>query len=66
MPGAPLITITDLSKAYQTRGRTTVKALDRVSVTITEGELVTVVGPSGCGKTTLLKILAGLLSRSGG
>ncbi len=35
-------------------------ALDGVSMTIEEGETVSVVGPSGCGKSTLLKIVAGL------
>ena len=34
-------------------------ALDRVSLTIQDGEFVSVVGPSGCGKTTLLSLLAG-------
>lgn len=37
-----------------------VVALEGVSATITEGELVSFVGPSGAGKTTLLRILAGL------
>ena len=31
-----------------------------VSLTIRDGEFVSLVGPSGCGKTTLLRILAGL------
>jgi spermidine/putrescine transport system ATP-binding protein len=35
-------------------------ALDRVSLTIGDGELFSLLGPSGCGKTTLLRILAGL------
>ena len=41
-------------------------ALHAVSFDIADGEFVTVVGPSGCGKTTLLRILAGTLSRSSG
>jgi osmoprotectant transport system ATP-binding protein len=32
-------------------------AVDRVSLSIEEGELVTIVGSSGCGKTTLLKLV---------
>ncbi len=35
-------------------------ALDRVSLSIEEGELIALLGPSGSGKTTLLRILAGL------
>ncbi|MEU1435412.1 ABC transporter ATP-binding protein [Streptomyces sp. NPDC005786] len=41
-------------------------ALDRVNLTIEDGEFVTVVGPSGCGKSTLMNIAAGLLDATGG
>ncbi|PYL75386.1 MAG: ABC transporter ATP-binding protein, partial [Verrucomicrobia bacterium] len=36
-------------------------ALDRVSLFVSAGELVSVVGPSGCGKSTLLRLVAGLI-----
>ena len=43
-----------------------VRALERVSVHVDEGEVVTVIGSNGAGKTTLMKTIAGLLeSRSG-
>ncbi len=35
-------------------------ALDRVDLTIHEGEFFSLLGPSGCGKTTLLRIIGGL------
>ena len=35
-------------------------ALDSVSLTVHDGEVVAVMGPSGCGKTTLLRAVAGL------
>jgi NitT/TauT family transport system ATP-binding protein len=43
-----------------------VEALKGVSLEIPRGRLSTFLGPSGCGKTTLLKIIAGLISPSGG
>jgi ABC-type lipoprotein export system ATPase subunit len=41
-------------------------ALQGLSVTVREGELVAVLGPSGSGKTTLLRLLAGLDRPSAG
>jgi sulfate transport system ATP-binding protein len=42
------------------------KALDRVSLTIDDGQLVALLGPSGSGKTTLLRVIAGLESPDSG
>jgi NitT/TauT family transport system ATP-binding protein len=41
-------------------------ALSGVSLSVREGEFVSVVGPSGCGKTTLLRCLSGLMAPSSG
>jgi len=49
------LNITGLSFAH---GERTV--LDRVDLTLGEGETLVIVGPSGCGKTTLLRCIAGL------
>ncbi|MGA0377746.1 MAG: ABC transporter ATP-binding protein [Ilumatobacteraceae bacterium] len=43
-----------------------VGVLRDVALTVRSGEIVAIVGPSGCGKTTLLRIVAGLLTPSGG
>ncbi len=44
----------------------TYTAVDGVTLRVREGEFFCIVGPSGCGKTTLLRILAGLETRSAG
>ncbi len=37
-----------------------VEVIHGVSISIADGEFVTLVGPSGCGKSTLLRMIAGL------
>ncbi|MEA2938140.1 MAG: NitT/TauT family transport system ATP-binding protein [Alphaproteobacteria bacterium] len=44
----------------------TLVAIDDVSIDIEEGTFFAIVGPSGCGKTTMLRILGGLESLTGG
>ena len=43
-----------------------VQALDRVSFTVKNGEIVALIGPSGCGKTTALRVAMGLDPSNGG
>jgi multiple sugar transport system ATP-binding protein len=43
-----------------------VSVLKGVSLTIREGEFLTLVGPSGCGKSTMLRIIAGLEDQDAG
>ena len=54
-----MIRLENVSKRYR-MGNVQVTALDRVSLTIGEGEFVVVLGPSGSGKTTLLNIIGAL------
>jgi NitT/TauT family transport system ATP-binding protein len=61
----PLIQLEKVSKTYRTDGQDFIAVSD-VTMTVGEGDLVSLVGPSGCGKTTVLKILAGLHEASGG
>jgi NitT/TauT family transport system ATP-binding protein len=63
--GVPKVRLRNLRKQFQVRGRT-VEALAGVDLDIRAGEFFCIVGPSGCGKTTLLRILAGLETRSSG
>jgi putative ABC transport system ATP-binding protein len=49
----------DVTKTFQ-KGRRTVHALQGVSTTINDGELIVIQGPTGHGKTTLLQMLGGL------
>jgi NitT/TauT family transport system ATP-binding protein len=60
-----VLEVTDLTKAYG-RGDAAQVAIDRVSLTIPQGELVSIVGPSGCGKSTLLRCVAGLTPPTAG
>ena len=51
------VEIKDLYKSYE-EGR--IKALNGVSLTISDGEFVSIIGPSGSGKSTLLNMLGAL------
>lgn len=55
------VTLANIRKAYGDH-----VVLDDVSLTIDDGEFVSLLGPSGCGKTTLLRVIAGLQSFDSG
>ena len=55
------LVIKDLEKKFGD-----VEVLKKINLNVEEGEFVSLLGPSGCGKTTTLRIIAGLLEKSGG
>jgi nitrate/nitrite transport system ATP-binding protein len=58
--------IDHLSKSFA-RGAQETEVLHEITLTIEQGEFVSIIGHSGCGKSTLLNIVAGLLpSTTGG
>lgn len=59
------IEIENLTKIYK-MGEVEIKAIENVSFSIDEGELVVILGPSGAGKTTILNILGGMDSPTSG
>ena len=63
--GGTLMTIDGLRVVYITDDSETV-AVDRFSLDVKKGELISIVGPSGCGKTTILRCIAGLLQPTEG
>ena len=61
----PKIVMRGVRKRF-TVGRRSIDALAGIDLDIAAGEFFCIVGPSGCGKTTLLRILAGLESKTAG
>ena len=59
--GSEAIAFSGVSRHYGS-----VKALDRVSFTVQEGEFFSMLGPSGSGKTTSLRLMAGFEQPSSG
>lgn len=60
-----MIQIENLSRVFQTEEVETT-ALNGISLTINQGDFISIMGPSGCGKSTLLNIIGLLDSPSSG
>ena len=54
-----LIELRDVTKSYR-RDAIEIPVLDRVTITVPEGDFLGLMGPSGSGKSTLLNLLAGI------
>jgi NitT/TauT family transport system ATP-binding protein len=59
--GAPLIEFRNINQRFGSR-----EIVRDISLTVGKSEFVCLIGPSGCGKTTLLRMLGGLLTPTGG
>ena len=59
-----VVRLDQISKFYSGTGGQL--AVDRVDVTIADGEFMVLLGPSGCGKSTTLRMIAGLEAISSG
>ena len=80
--GKPMITVSNLSKRFVVnrrksglkqaakslfhREREFIQALDNISFTIPDGQVVGYIGPNGAGKSTTVKILSGILTPDSG
>ena len=59
------VKLKDITKVYH-MGEVEIRAVDGIDFSIQKGEFVVIVGPSGAGKTTVLNILGGMDTASGG
>jgi NitT/TauT family transport system ATP-binding protein len=67
MAGSPRLEFRDVSKRFANpRQGGVVVAVEGVSLSVADGEVVSLIGPSGCGKSTLLNMGAGLDPASSG
>lgn len=58
--------VQNLKKTFPVAGGGDMTVFDDINFSIERGEFVCIIGHSGCGKTTILNVLAGLDSASGG
>ncbi len=59
------VRLQDITKVYK-MGEIEIRAADEINFSVDKGELVVIVGPSGAGKTTVLNILGGMDTATGG
>jgi NitT/TauT family transport system ATP-binding protein len=57
---ASVLDLIGVTKRFAAAGGAPLTAIERISMSVRQGEFVAVVGPSGCGKSTILNLVAGL------
>jgi putative ABC transport system ATP-binding protein len=62
----PLLCVRDVEVVFGADGPTETRALDGLTLELTEGDFVTVIGSNGAGKSTLLRVVAGSICPSAG
>jgi peptide/nickel transport system ATP-binding protein len=61
-----ILQVRDLTVEYGQRGAARLRAVDRVSLTLREGQTLALVGESGSGKSTVVRAIGQLVRRSAG
>jgi NitT/TauT family transport system ATP-binding protein len=56
-----MLELNDVTRSYGQH-----EAIQGITLSVADGELVSIVGPSGCGKSTLLRCIAGLMPPTSG
>jgi ABC-type nitrate/sulfonate/bicarbonate transport system ATPase subunit len=56
----PFLELRNISKAFA-QGKQQLQVMENISLTVHEGEFVSVIGPSGSGKSTLLQMIGGVM-----
>lgn len=60
------LSVRGASKEFVREDGTRIEVLSELTLSVSPGEIVSIVGPSGCGKSTLLRMIAGLTEPTAG
>jgi len=63
---APAIRLEQVSKLFGKRGQKPFMAVDRLDLTVAQGQMLALLGKTGCGKSTIFNMIAGLTEPTSG